>query len=59
MAQSFWDDEVVPAQRKTMAWGIVGGVSLLSGGIVWVRSSGASELSLGVGPQALEIRGTW
>jgi hypothetical protein len=51
--------ELLPVQRRMLGSGILGGVSLVTGGIVWVRASNTSQLSVGVGPRALEIQGTW
>ena len=58
-AQGIWDDELVPAQRKMLGSGIVGGVSLLTGGIVWVRSSDTAAVSVGLGPRRVEVSGKW
>jgi hypothetical protein len=51
--------ELLPVQRRMLGSGIIGGVSLVTGGIVWVRASDTSQLSVGLGPRALEIQGTW
>ncbi len=56
-----WNDDLVPAQQRTVISSVVGGVSLLTGAIVWVKSpspTGAS-VQLGLGYQQLELRGRW
>ena len=60
-ARDIWNDELVPAQQRVVVSSVVGGVSLLTGAIVWVKSPAPTNASvqLGVGLQRVELRGQW